>query len=67
VAAVAGTRGGWVMARRSGGGGTSTRTRQFRLHPQDIRGQGLGCAAVIVTSSREEPRLIRVLSPTNHR
>lgn len=61
IAAVAGTHGAWVSARRSDGTRTDTRVREYMLHPDALKGLEPGTAAVIVHS--RSPRIVRVFGP----
>jgi conjugal transfer pilus assembly protein TraD len=61
IAAVAGTHGAWVSARRSDGTRTATRVREYMLHPDALKGLEPGTAAVIVHS--RSPRIVRVFGP----
>lgn len=56
VAAIAGTRGAWITTHQTGNGigairtglGSRTRGREYGIHPDEIKGLGVGEAAVIV-------------------
>ena len=62
IADVAGTQGAWAMAVRSNGDGTSTRGREYRIHPDDIKTLPCGCAVVIVPTGKRPVRVTQVFS-----
>jgi hypothetical protein len=67
IANVAGTEGAWSTSRHSDGRHTSTRVRQFLLHPNKVKGLARGWAAVIVLADGQRVRIAQIFSVDRHR
>lgn len=74
LAAIAGTRGAWVTTHQTGGGfgatrtglGSRTRGREYAIHPDEIKSDGVGEAAVIVPRLRQAT-IVRIINPSHLR
>ncbi len=60
IADVAGTQGAWSTAKRSDGGDTRSRGREYTIHPDDMKNQPQGWAAVIVLTGKRLVCIARI-------